>query len=156
MSMAAAIDMDVEGKTLRIERVFSASPQRVFDAFIKPEQAVRWWGPEGTHISRLELNTVESGTWFTIMENGEGQEFHVSGQYLVIDPPKRLVMTWAWTEDGVRGHETEVDLTFTETAGGCRLTLVQTVFETTEDRDNHNGGWTSTFDRLGTFLQDAA
>ncbi|NVJ98081.1 MAG: SRPBCC domain-containing protein [Alphaproteobacteria bacterium] len=152
MSTATATEMDLETRTLRMERVFKATPQRVFDAFTKPEQVAAWWGPEGMHVARLELNTVESGVWFTVMENGAGEQYHVSGRYLVIDPPKRLVFTWAWTNDGVRGHETEVELTFTETEAGCRLNLVQTVFENQDWRDDHNGGWTSSLNCLDVYL----
>lgn len=152
MSTAAAVDMDVEGRTLRIERMFKATPQRVFDAFTKPEQLAAWWGPEGMSVTRLELNTVESGAWYTIFDNPEGEEYHVSGQYLLIDPPNRLIFSWAWTEGGVRGNETRVELSFTATESGCRLNLVQTLFETEEGRDNHNGGWSSSFNCLEAYL----
>src|ERR1700687_2996472 len=63
-----------------------------------------------------------------------------SGVYRVIDRPRRLVFTWAWDEDdGSRGHETEVTVTFDAAPGGTRLRLLQQTFQNAEVRDKHNG-----------------
>jgi uncharacterized protein YndB with AHSA1/START domain len=63
--------------------------------------------------------------------------------------PRRLVFTWAWEgDDGERGHETEVSVTFEAVPGGTRLALVQQSFENIPTRDRHRFGWSSCFDRL--------
>jgi uncharacterized protein YndB with AHSA1/START domain len=59
------------------------------------------------------------------------------------------VLTWGWQqEDGSRGHETEVALTFQPVAGGTRMRLVQSLFVSKEQRDMHNRGWTSSLNDL--------
>jgi uncharacterized protein YndB with AHSA1/START domain len=73
----------------------------------------------------------------------------MSGVYRIVEPPKRLTFTWAWEdESGVRGHETEVTVSFEATPGGTRLVLVQQRFESQQARDNHTIGWLASFDRL--------
>jgi uncharacterized protein YndB with AHSA1/START domain len=73
----------------------------------------------------------------------------MSGVYRIVEPPRRLAFTWAWEDaSGGRGHETEVTVSFEATAGGTRLVLLQKPFESTQARDNHNIGWSSSFDRL--------
>ncbi|HEY3147866.1 MAG TPA: SRPBCC domain-containing protein, partial [Dongiaceae bacterium] len=57
--------------------------------------------------------------------------------------------TWAWEgENGARGHETEVLLTFEATPGGTRLVLLQERFESKETCDRHIVGWSSAFHRI--------
>lgn len=145
--------MSDDGSILRMERIFPAEPQRIFQAWTDPEQLVRWWGPEGMTTPRCEMDVREDGTWLTTMRNADGEEFTVSGVYRVIDPPRRLVMTWAWHNDGVRdGHETEISIDFDAVDGGTRLVLEQKSFKEPEHRDRHRGGWESSFNELGKFL----
>ena len=90
----------------------------------------------------------ESGVTTTI-RSPEGKLRTVSGVYSAIDPPRRLVFTWAWDDDnGVRGHETQVTVTLEPTPGGTRLRLVQEDFQNREVRDLHGGGWGSSLNKL--------
>jgi hypothetical protein len=45
-----------------------------------------------------------------------------------------------------------VTVTFADLGGRTRLTLRHTAFETDAARLNHQGGWTSSLDRLSTFI----
>jgi uncharacterized protein YndB with AHSA1/START domain len=132
-----------------MERLIPAPPQKVFELWTDPEKLVKWWGPEGFTIPAHALDIRPGGSWRTTMKSPDGSLFTVSGIYRTIDPPRRLVFTWAWDDDkGTRGHETEVTVMFHPAPGGTRLTLVQQRFETVDGRDNHNKGWTSSFEKL--------
>jgi len=75
-----------------------------------------------------------------------------SGIYRIVEPPRRLAFRWAWEDQsGARGHETEVTVGFESALGGTRLVLVQQRFESKQARDNHNRGWSASFDRLERF-----
>ncbi|MHA1548135.1 MAG: SRPBCC family protein [Alphaproteobacteria bacterium] len=142
-----------EDRTLVVERVFRASPERVFQAWTDPAILARWWGPEGMSIPECEMDVRPGGAWSTVMANDEGMRLTVSGVYREITPPERLVMTWGWhQEDGSRGHETEIEVTLEDAPEGTRMRLVQSVFTSLEDRDNHNQGWQSTFNKLDLVL----
>ena len=82
---------------LKIEREFSAPPDVVYNAWINPEILVKWWGPEGMTTPDFKLDVHEGGSWTTTMEGSEGNRVTTSGVYKVLEPPKRLVFTWAWT-----------------------------------------------------------
>ncbi len=83
------------------------------------------------------------------MRKPDGNEITTSGVYHIVDPPHRLSFTWAWEgADGVRGHETEVTVTFEAAPGGTRLVLVQQRFDSKQARDGHSGGWSAAFDRM--------
>ena len=135
-------------RTLVIERVFKAPPDQVFKAWTDPAILIKWWGPEGFSTPECQMDVRPGGAWRTRMVGPNGDHI-VSGVYRQIAPPRRLVMTWAWQQDGGgRGHETEVDVTFEPVPRGTRMRLVQSVFDSVEQRDNHNMGWASSFNDL--------
>jgi len=63
-------------------------------------------------------------------------------------PPERLVFTFAWEEEGERGIENLVTITFDGQNGKTLMTFRQAPFQSDAERDGHRGGWTSAFDRL--------
>jgi uncharacterized protein YndB with AHSA1/START domain len=141
-------------RTLVIERVFKASPERVFRAWTDPQILVKWWGPEGLNTPDFNMDVRSGGAWRTVMASPKGDKHIVSGVYREITPPTRLVMTWGWEQDdGSRGHETVVELTFEPAPdGNTKMTLVQAEFESVEQRDSHNMGWDSSFKDLERML----
>jgi len=138
-----------EETTLRLERLIAAPPERVFDLWTDPGLLVRWWGPVGFDVPALALDVRPGGRWRTTMRSPDGALHTVSGVYRAVERPRRVVFTLAWEDDaGVRGHETEVTVTFERAPGGTKLVLLQSEFENAEGRDRHRYGWSSSFDRL--------
>ncbi len=76
-----------------IAEVFiAAPPARVFQAISDPSQLPRWWGQDGLyHVTKSTMD-VRPG----------GKTFWVEGEYLEVDPPKRLVHTWVSSYDTAR------------------------------------------------------
>jgi uncharacterized protein YndB with AHSA1/START domain len=139
-------DTLTKDKVLRIERVIAATPERLFELWTEPEQLVKWWGPEGATTPKHAIDVRPGGRWRTTMRLANGSDHTVSGIYRAIEPPKRLVFTWGWDDDaGMRGHETEVTVTFEPTTGGTRMRLVQQAFVDKDSRDRHEQGWGSSF-----------
>jgi len=139
----------IDDQILVVERTLPASPETVFDAWVNPEVLVQWWGPEGMSIPQHALDVREGGAWETTMRNKDGGEVTCSGVYRVIDRPHRLVFSWAWLQDdGSRGPETDIEVTFTAVEGGTKMVLDQRSFANVEARDNHGMGWNSSFNCL--------
>lgn len=152
MPQAAAARAASEGHVLRMEREFKAPPERVFAAFTDPRLFAQWWGPEGMACPVCEIDLRVGGKWRTCMRGTMGEHW-VSGVYREIAPPRRLAFTWAWEENGVRGHETLVELEFLPAGGNTRLVLNHRGFESADSRDKHGHGWGSSFDCLDQHLQ---
>ena len=140
--------------TLEITRDFDAPVARVFRAFAEPDQFIKWWGPTGMHVTDHDIDMKVGGAWRTTIHSETGGDHTVSGVYREITPPKRLVFTWAWERDGVRGHETLVTIDFADRDGRTRLSLHQQIFESKDMRDSHHGGWSEAFDCLDAALAD--
>jgi uncharacterized protein YndB with AHSA1/START domain len=126
--------------------VIAATPERLFELWTDPEELAKWWGPEGYTTPTYSMDVRPGGRWHTTMRRPDGTKHEVSGIYRVIEPPKRLVFTWGWDDDaGLRGHETEVTVTFAPAPGGTRMTLLQQTFVDADSRNRHEHGWTSSF-----------
>jgi uncharacterized protein YndB with AHSA1/START domain len=149
---AATTEHQPADRTLIIERVFKAAPEKVFKAWTDPTILVQWWGPEGFSVPECEMDVRAGGSWRTTMVSPKGDGHTVSGLYREISPPNRLVMTWGWQQEGQRGHETVVEVTFEPVSTGTRMRLVQSVFESSSSRDAHSEGWNSTFNDLERYL----
>ena len=134
---------------LRLERLIAAAPERVFEWWTDPELLARWFGPDGYAVPSYALDVRPGGRWHTALRSPAGTLVTVRGVYRAIEPPRRLVFTWAWDQDdGSPGPETEVTVTFETAPGGTKLVLLQQPFEDRKSRDNHRAGWSSSFDCL--------
>jgi uncharacterized protein YndB with AHSA1/START domain len=136
-------------REVTITRVFDAPRALVFKAWTRPEHLSRWWGPHGFTVHVCEIDFRVGGAWHIRMRSPQGVEDRQRGVFREIIEPERIVFTYAFEdEDGARGHETIVTVTFAEAGGKTRLTVHQEVFESVEVRDDHVRGWGEALDRL--------
>lgn len=142
-----------DDRVLVIERMFAAPPEMVFDAWTRPPQVVRWWGPKGFTTPSCEMDVRPGGTFRICIRSGEGKDHWMSGVYREVVPPDRLVFTHVWEEEPP--HQTLVTVTFAAHDGGTKLTFRQAVFPTQADRDSHEGGWSECLDHLQRYLASA-
>jgi uncharacterized protein YndB with AHSA1/START domain len=142
----------VDEARLALERLIPVSPEELFELWVDPAQLCQWWAPSGYECSVDALETRPGGRWRTSMSRSGSKAIAISGIYRVVERPRRLAFTWAWEQDdGSRGHETEVSVTFEPVTGGTRLVLVQQPFENQQARDRHTFGWSTSLDRLEQF-----
>ncbi len=138
---------------LRITRTLNAPQERVFAAWTDPAQLARWWGPKSFTLPAMEADIRPGGQWRACIRSPEGQDHWMGGTYKEIDPPERLVFSFAWEEPDAL--DTLITVTLKADGARTRLTFHQTPFRTTESRDSHMGGWTSCLERLDDFLASA-
>ena len=135
----------------KVERVFDHPIERVWDAYTDPELIPQWWG-QGTTVERLDVRT--GGAYRFVSNPGTDKESAVSGDFLEVSPPNRLVQTFGMEGFG-KPHTQTIEL---ERVGdGTRLAITSR-FDTTEERDGivaygaekgAIGGWA----RLDTVLK---
>ena len=143
-------------RELVITRVLDAPRRLVFKAWTEPERVVRWWGPQGFTMPSCKMDVRPGGAFRFCMRSPDGTDHWLQGVYREIAEPERLVLTWAWEDaEGKPGHETLVTVSFAEHGAKTKLTLHQAVFESITARDSHQGGWTSSLDRLAEYVAKA-
>ena len=145
--------MTNDDTVLEITRVFNASPERVFAAWLDLGQFRSWIGPEGIDCD-VELLEPKVGGRYRLVMNTPERLIPVSGVFKAIEPSRRLVFTWGWEGDAIR--QSLITLTLRELGGKTELTLRQEGLGSVESRDGHVRGWNSAFNKLDRYLSEGA
>lgn len=138
---------------LEITRIFDASPERVFAAWLDRGQFQAWIGPEGIDCE-VELLEPQVGGRYRLVMNTPERAIPVSGVFKSIEPSRRLVFTWGWEGDLIR--QSVITLTFRAIGTKTELTLRQEGLGSVESRDGHVRGWTSALNKLNRHLSEGA
>jgi uncharacterized protein YndB with AHSA1/START domain len=142
----------VDDRTLVLERLFDAPVALVWRCWTEKEHLNHWSAPRGFTVPYSEGELRPGGKWRCCMRAPNGSELWLGGVYREIVPNRLLVMTHAWEEDGVPGHETVVTVRFQDLGGRTKVTLEQGGFDSTGARDGHGEGWSECFDLLAEHL----
>jgi uncharacterized protein YndB with AHSA1/START domain len=134
--------------SLELTAVLGRLPERLFTSFVRSGELARWWGPHGFSTPEVELDARPGGRYRFTMQPPDGDAFHVTGEFLEVDPPRRLSFTFAYEEPAPDDRETVVVLDLRSTGDGTEISLTQGPFATEERRDLHRAGWTESFERL--------
>lgn len=143
----------VKRHVLEIRRTFDAPRERVFEAFRDPALLREWAAPDEHTNERVEVDFRVGGRYRREMRFPDGSLHVLRGEYLEIDPPRRLAYTYTW-QTLPDFPETRVEVDFLERDGGTELRLVHAGFGTLDDADAHEGGWADCLDQLAA-LQGA-
>jgi uncharacterized protein YndB with AHSA1/START domain len=134
--------MTVAG-VLEVSLHIEAQPETVFPYFTDPARYTQWMGNQAT------LEPVPGGTYRVSMRDG----VEVSGEFVEVDPPHRLVFTWGWSHDrAVAPGSTRVVVTLVAEDGGTRVVLRHYDLPDDGQRGHHLKGWEMYLGRLGVLM----
>jgi uncharacterized protein YndB with AHSA1/START domain/predicted enzyme related to lactoylglutathione lyase len=137
-----------EGETISvtIKRHFEASPERVYDAWVKPEIASKWLFAGKTSTAADYLLDVKLGGEYRITRHGdEGKKYVAVGKYEVLDRPRKLVFTFAMPQFAVDVGKVEVEIT--PDGDGSLVTFTQHGDRPGYEKSTRHG-WEGMFIRL--------
>ncbi len=138
-----------------ITRSFDAPAGLVFDAMTTPAHVRRWWGFETSPLVVCEIDLRVGGGWRYVSRDANGTELGWHGDYVDIDPGRRVVSTEVF--EGFPDAASLNTMTLDEQGGVTTMTtLVQ--HRSKANRDGHidsgmEGGMQQTFDRLDGLLE---
>ena len=140
-------------RELTIERVFDAPRELVFQAWTKPEQIARWWGPRGFTLPICEMEFRAGGKFRFVMRGPDGKDYPFEGAYLEIIEPERIVFQGVIHDEP--GHQVWTTVTFGDHEGKTKVTVQQTYSFESDATRGAPEGWRQTLDRLGEYLARA-
>ncbi|HYW66586.1 MAG TPA: SRPBCC domain-containing protein [Candidatus Dormibacteraeota bacterium] len=106
---------------VQVTRKFTASAERVFDAWLDPNTVGKWLFATPTgKMSKVKIDARAGGS-YVIVENRDGAGVEHIGEYLEIDRPRRLVFTLKVPK--YSEEITKVTIEIRALGTGCELTL---------------------------------
>ena len=152
---------------MRIDRAFrvvAAPCERVFQAFIKPDQIVRWLPPAGARAILDEFEPTPDGRFrMTLVFGGGGSEKGktsentdtVDGKFLEVVPPHHIVQQFTFVSDNPSFAGTmRMTWTLAERTEG---TLVGVAAENVPEGispEAHQVGMASSLENLATYVEN--
>jgi len=136
---------------LTLVRRIAARPSIVFDALTTPAGIACWWGPDDGPVLLAETDLRVGGQFRVRFRMLDGSEHETNGQYIEVDKPIRLVMSWRWTLGGdpaEAGEESRVEIDLRPIDTGTELTFTHSRLQTEASRASHERGWNGALDKL--------
>ena len=139
--------------SLTLVRRIAARPSIVFDALTTPEGICAWWGPDQGPVLLAETDVRVGGRYRVRFRTLDGSEHESTGEYLEIERPQRLIMSWRWVLGGGDTGESRLEFHLRAVADGTELTLTHARLQTDEAARNHEEGWSAALDKLERHIQ---
>lgn len=145
---AKAVADLVDGRIVASVELATA-PERVFQALASPE-IVDWWINPGVFDTREWSGDVRVGGRWHASGIARGAPYALEGEFLEVDPPRKLVQTWHIA--GAPGTPSTVMFVLERIAGGTRLTVHHSGLAAPDQQKNVGAGWRSSLDQLAEIL----
>lgn len=142
-------------QSLEVRRLIRESPERVFDAWTRPELIPRWFKPGPMPLRSASIDLRVGGRWHMRMGFPGEPEKVGTGVFLQVERPSRIVYTWNWQPDPV-GRETVVSVDFIDRDGDTEIVLRHRGFPGSRASDGHRHGWTNCLAALAAMCGAAA
>lgn len=145
------------GVQVNLERIFDAPRELVFAMWTDAKHFRAWWGPAGSDNGETRLDVRPGGEIFVQMR-GPGFDHPMGGEFLEIDPPRRLVfLSKAFQNpDGTYKFVNHNTVTFEALGAKTKMTLRCVVQRGDEDIGvpvaDMEAGWNGSLDRLRDLL----
>jgi uncharacterized protein YndB with AHSA1/START domain len=115
--------------------------ERVFRAITSEELALWWGSPDLYRVTKWTGDVRVGGAWRSEGADKDGKAFSVHGEFIEVDPPRKLVQTWQYDWDTANSITT-ITWRLTTIDGGTRLVIRHEGFGEAHDAcAGHANGW---------------
>jgi uncharacterized protein YndB with AHSA1/START domain len=115
----------MSANTIRLHRVLTAKPERVYRAFLDADAMTKWLPPNGFTGKVHHMDAKVGGTYkmsFTNFSSGKSHSF--GGEYLELVPQERIRYTDRFDDPNLPG-EIQTTVTLKKVSCGTELNIVQ-------------------------------
>ena len=139
-----------DGPEFVMERIFDAPRELVWQALTDPERIPRWWGKRHTTMTVEEMDVRVGGKWRWVAHTPDG-DAPFSGEYLEIEPPRKLVNTEMFDVPPYNEGEPAIVTQVLEALDGKTKLTARSRFPTAEgSRARSRRAWSAERSRAGT------
>jgi len=141
--------------TVRLNRIFNAPRERVFNAFLDADAMAKWLPPNGytAHVYKLEPKV--GGNYRMSFSSLDKKDTHFfGGKFLEIKPNERLRYTDKFeSDDPEMQGEITVTVTFKDVPGGTEVRIVQEGLPKVIPIDGAMQGWSQSLENLARLVE---
>ncbi len=137
---------DTTGPAVQIRRRVKAAAEQIFDLWTKPDLMVRWMSPFPGAVDCKASCDLRPGGAFSLVMTSKDASREVSGTYVEIDRPRKLVFTWMGPL--TNNVNTLVTVELTPHGDETDLVLTHERLPTLAIHDGHTRGWGHILDHL--------
>lgn len=147
-----------EARRMTVRRVIAATPERLYDAYLDPDELEAWLPPTGFSAEVHEFDPSEGGGFrmsFTADDPElEPYESSFHGTYTELVPGERIVHTDQFdTDDPDMTGEMTITVTFEAVDDGTEVTVVQEGLPSVVDPEDARDGWNDSLDNLTRLVE---
>ena len=114
-----------QGGTVRLHRVLSTKPEKVFRAFTEPDAMAKWLPPKGFTCTVHQMEAKVGGTFRMSFRNfTTGKSHAFGGEYLDLVPNERIRYTDKFDDPNLPGVM-QVTITLKAVSVGTEINIVQ-------------------------------
>ena len=139
----------MSGQKVVIRRTLAATPEEVYDAWLDSAGMRVWMCPGPVTSCDVDLEPRVGGS-FRIVMAAPGAKIVNTGQFRVLERPKKLQFTWISSRWAFQ--ETLVTVELNRHEEQCELTLIHERFPMGHSSDQLEKGWSQILDKLAAHL----
>jgi uncharacterized protein YndB with AHSA1/START domain len=144
------MESSTDGRYRVVTRRRMPAPREiVFDAWIEPKGIQEWMCPGDAVSAEATLDVRVGGSFRLIMKGKDKDHVHI-GTYQVVEPPSKLVFTWA--EDENPGDVTLVTVEFFPHGDESELVLTHERFSKADLAQRYESGWRTIVEKFAAYL----
>lgn len=141
-----------------VEGEFNASVARMYQAWTKASELMKWFGPSQGALKGVDLELHVGGRVCFEFKTSEHQRSAVEGTFLEIKPNEQIVFTWSHIVVQLDGEEkktprSKVSVRFTENGNQTHVRVCHEGVATQDGRDGVSHGWDGTMCQLQAYCE---
>lgn len=156
----------VKNDEVFIEETFNASIERVYEAWTKPENLLKWYAPEGCNIHFENIEIKPGGKYHCCISNPKYGDCWCIGEYQEMIPNAKIVFTMINADENGKPinpveigmspdwpGSTLVTVTLAEENGKTKLRLRQTVSQALAQKTGAYPSWIQMLNKMKLLVQ---
>ena len=146
-----------QGLELRVTRLIKAPRDRIFVAWITPDDLLKWFGPEECRVLSARVHPRVGGEYQLRLQTENYGEISLHGIFRELKQPDKLVYTW-----NMSGHpklefgESLVTVEFLDRSGSTEVQITHDGLPNEEVKQDHDQGWNGCLDKLEKHLTESS
>lgn len=131
--------------------MLDAPRERVFELWTDPGAVKRWFGGEDVDVESVDIDLRVGGSYAIRIRETEGHTL-ITGEFLYVEAPERLVYTWKMEGPELNAGENVVRVAFRDQGGSTEILLSHGPFVDPQVEGAHRQGWATCLDAMESLL----